>query len=126
MKTVKKRRREGKTNYSTRLKLLKGEKPRLVFRKTNKFVIGQYVLSNEAKDKIVFGITSKALLKQGWPEKMKGSLKSIPASYFTGYLISKKILKDKLETPIVDLGMLRTLGKTKIFGFIKGLIDGGL
>lgn len=126
MKTVKRRRREGKTNYSTRLKLLKSEKPRLVFRKTNKLIISQYILSDEAKDKIVFGYTSKALLKYGWPEGNKGSLKSIPASYLTGYLTAKRILKDKLETPIVDLGMLRTLRKTKIFGFLKGLIDGGL
>ena len=109
MKTVKRRRREGKTNYSTRLKLLKSEKPRLIFRKTNKLVISQYVISEEAKDKIVFGYTSKALLKYGWAENAKGSLKSIPASYLTGYLTAKRILKDKLETPIIDLGMLRTL-----------------
>lgn len=126
MKTVKRRRREGKTNYSTRLKLLKSEKPRLVFRKTNKLIISQYVTSEEAKDNVVFGYTSKALLKYGWPEKSKGSLKSVPAAYLTGYLTAKRILKDNLEKPIVDLGMLRTLGKTKIFGFIKGLIDGGL
>jgi len=127
MKTIqKRRRRENKTDYLNRLKLLKSERPRLVFRKTNKYVLGQYVLSEEAQDKINFGITSKALLKHGWPENFKGSLKSIPASYLTGYLISKKILMDKLEKPIVDLGMQRTLHKTKIFAFLKGAIDAGL
>ena len=127
MKTIqKRRRRENKTDYLKRLKLLKSDKPRLVFRKTNKYVIGQYIVSDEAKDKIVFGVTSKILLKHGWPENFKGSLKSIPASYLTGYFTAKKILKDKLETPIMDLGMTRTLHKTKIFAFIKGLIDAGL
>ena len=127
MKTIqKRRRRENKTDYLTRLKLLKSEKPRLVFRKTNTAIISQYILSDEAKDKAVIGITSKALLKYGWPESFKGSLKSITAAYLTGYLMAKKIQKQKLEVPIVDFGMLRTLHKTKIFSFLKGLIDGGI
>lgn len=125
-KVQKRRRRENKTDYLNRIKLLKSEKPRLVFRKTNQYSIGQYVISEEAKDKIVFGLTSKALLKYGWPENFKGSLKSIPAAYLTGFLIAKKILKDKLEKPVVDFGMIRTLHKTKVFAFLKGAIDGGL
>jgi len=126
MRTLKRRRKERKTDYLNRLKLLKSEKPRLVFRKTNKYVISQYIESESAQDKIIFGITSKELIKNGWPEKLKGSLKSIPASYLTGYLTAKKILKSKLEEPIVDLGMQRVIEKTKIFAFIKGLIDGGI
>jgi len=125
-KTPRKRRKQGKTDYLNRLKLLKSEKPRLVFRKTNKYFIVQYVLSEEAKDKIIFGTTSKELLLHDWPKDFSGSLKSIPAAYLTGYLFSKKIQNKKLEQPIVDLGMLRTLPKTKIFSFIKGVIDGGI
>jgi large subunit ribosomal protein L18 len=123
---AKRRRREGKTNYLVRLKLLKGGKPRLVFRKSNKFALAQYVTSEAAQDKIVMTLNSKELLKCGWPEKSKGSLKSIPASYLTGYLMGKKIQDKKLETPIVDLGMQKTSYKTKVYSFIKGLIDSGL
>lgn len=123
MKTQKKRRKQNKTDYANRLRLLKSEKPRIVFRKTNKYIIAQYVKSSQAQDKIIFGVTSKELLKYGWS---KGSLKSIPATYLTGYLIGKEINKKKLETPIVDLGMIRVLHKTKVFGFIKGLIDAGV
>ena len=127
MKTIqKRRRRENKTDYSKRLKLLKSEKPRLVFRRTNLYIISQYVESIEAQDKIVFGITSKKLLNYGWPENFKGSLKSIPAAYLTGYLTAKKILKEKLKTPIIDFGMLRTNHKTKVFAYLKGLIDAGI
>jgi len=126
MKVAKRRRRENKTDYLTRKSMLKSAKPRLVFRKTNKYIIAQYVLSNEAKDAVTIGVTSKILLKHGWPEANKGSLKSIPASYLTGYFMGKKILKDKLEEPIVDLGMIRTVQKTKVFAFIKGLKDSGL
>lgn len=125
-KTLRRRRRENKTNYSKRLKLLKSDRPRLVMRKSNAYVSVQYTLSNDAQDAIKFGLTSKALLKYGWPENFKGSLKSVSAAYLTGYLTAKKILKEKLETPIVDFGMQRVLYKTKIFGFLKGLIDAGL
>jgi large subunit ribosomal protein L18 len=125
-KVQKRRRRENKTDYLNRIRLLKNGAPRLVFRKTNSYLISQYVLSDEAKDKIVFGINSKALLKHGWPESFKGSLKSIPAAYLTGYLVGKKIIEEKLEKPIIDFGMARTIHKTKIFGFIKGMIDSGI
>jgi large subunit ribosomal protein L18 len=126
MKTVKRRRKENRTNYLKRLKLLKGGMPRVVFRRTNRYVIAQYVLSEEAKDKIVFGISSKELLKYGWPKEFEGSLKSISASYLTGYLLGKKIQEKKLDKPIVDFGMNQTLYKTRIFGFLKGLIDSGI
>ena len=125
-RTQRRRRNENKTNYSHRLKLLKSHTARLVFRKTNSYIIAQYITSDEAQDAIKFGLTSKALIKYGWPENFKGSLKSISASYLTGYLAAKKIIARKLETPIVDFGMQRTLHKTKLFAFLKGAIDGGL
>ncbi len=127
MRTIqKRRRRENRTDYLARLKMLRSGKPRLVFRKTNKHIISQYVVSEEAKDKIILGITSKKLLDYGWPESFKGSLKSIPAAYLTGYLMAKKIQEKKLETPIVDFGMMRKLHKSKLFAFLKGFIEGGI
>jgi large subunit ribosomal protein L18 len=126
MKISKRRRTEGKTDYSKRLKLLKSESPRVIFRKTNKYIIAQYVISEEAQDKIIIGITSKNLKKYGWPEEFEGSLKSITASYLTGFLIGKEIIKKKLEKPIIDFGMIRTLSKSKAFAFLKGIIDAGI
>jgi len=125
MKTVKKRRKQNRTDYLGRLKLLKSGKPRVVFRKTNKYIIAQYVTSKQAQDKIVFGVNSKDLMAHGWKEE-SGSLKSIPASYLTGYLIGKQIIKKSLETPIVDFGMTRVLHKTKTYAFLKGLIESGV
>ena len=126
MRVAKKRRRERKTDYSKRIKLLKSKKPRIVFRKTNKYIIAQYIISKEAKDSIKIGVNSRILLKYGWPKEKIGSLKSISAAYLMGYLIGKKILKNKLEMPIVDFGMIRTLYKTRVFAFLKGLIDSGV
>ena len=126
MKTPKRRRKEGKTDYNKRLSLLKGKKPRVVFRKTNRYIISQYITSKEAQDKVEFSITSKILMKYGWPKEAEGSLKSITASYLTGLLFGKEIIKEKKENPILDVGMIRALHKGKVFAFIKGLIDAGL
>jgi large subunit ribosomal protein L18 len=126
MKVSKRRRSENKTDYLKRMKLLKSETPRVVFRKTNRYVIAQYIVSKEAKDKIELGITSKKLKEFGWPDEFDGSLKSITASYLTGLLMGKEIIKKKIETPIVDFGMTRVLSKNRTFAFIKGLIDAGV
>ena len=126
MKVSKRRRKENKTDYLKRLKLLKSDKPRIVFRKTNKYIIAQYVLSKEAQDKVSFGITSKELVKYGWPESAVGGLKSVTASYLTGYLIGKTIIKKKLAEPIIDFGMIPALHKSKVFAFLKGVVDSGI
>ncbi len=125
-KTQKRRRIKGKTDYKKRLSLLKSGAPRIVIRRTNKYFIIQYVESEEAKDKVIFGFTSKSLLNYGWPEKLKGSLKSIPAAYLSGFLAGKKIKKKNLENPIPDTGMSRIIMNSRIFAFIKGLIDSGI
>lgn len=126
MKISKRRRTESKTDYLKRLKLLKSEAPRIVFRRTNRYIIAQYVVSKEAQDKVKFGVNSKKLKEYGWPDEFDGSLKSVPASYLTGFLAGKEIIKNKMETPIVDFGMTRVLSKNKTFAFINGLVDAGI
>jgi large subunit ribosomal protein L18 len=126
MKVSKRRRKQAKTDYAKRIKLLKSNSPRIVFRRTNKYLIAQYVTSKEAKDKVELGTTSKELLKFGWPKEFTGSLKSISAAYLLGLLMGKKIKEKKLEKPIVDFGMIKMLHKTKTYAFLKGLKDSGL
>jgi large subunit ribosomal protein L18 len=122
-RTIRKRRKECKTDYKSRKKLLESQLPRIVIRKTNKYFIIQTVESSEAQDKVILTFSSKELIKEGWNEKNKGSLKSIPAGYLTGLLAAKKIKNKKF---IVDLGMARTISGSRIFSVIKGLIDGGV
>lgn len=127
MKTEKRRRHKGKTDYKARIGLLKSGKPRVIFRKTNSFVTGQYVESKEAQDKVIVGASSYELLKYGWPKEMSGSLKSLPASYLTGMLLGKKILdKDENASAILDIGLLRNIKKSRIYAFAKGIIDSGV
>jgi large subunit ribosomal protein L18 len=123
LRTVKRRRKEGKTDYKLRKGLLSSKLPRIVVRRTNKYFICQVVESNEAQDKVVTGVTSRDLIKLGWDAKLNGSLKSIPAGYLTGLLLAKKIGEGKF---IMDLGMSRTIAGSRVFSVVKGLIDGGL
>jgi large subunit ribosomal protein L18 len=97
--------------------------PRIVVRRTNRYFIVQAVESVGAQDKIVATVSSKELLKNGWDEKMGGSLKSVPAGYLTGLLMAKKLGGGKY---IMDLGMARTKKGGRIFAVVKGLVDGGL
>lgn len=127
MKINKKRRISGKTDYGARKNLLKSGKARIVIRKTNKYILVQYVKSFEAKDKIILGVSSYDLIKHGWPKEASGSLKSISASYLTGYLAGKEIqAKEKKPEAIIDLGLYRNIHGSRLHAAVKGLIDSGI
>ncbi len=126
MKTIKRRKKENRTDYQKRLNLLKSKSPRVIVRKTNRYIIVQYAISEQTRDRIEINANSRELLDYGWPKDSQGSLKSVPAAYLTGFLMGKKIKKSKKENPIVDFGMIRVIWKTKIFAVVKGLIDSGV
>jgi large subunit ribosomal protein L18 len=126
MKVSKRRRQENRTDYFKRRNLLKSETPRIVFRKTNRYLIAQYIESKEAQDKIIFGLNSKQLLKYGWPKNLDSALKNTPAAYLFGIMTGIKITHDKLKTPILDFGLQRVLKGSKTQAFIKGLVDSGI
>ncbi len=124
-RTLKRRRREAKTDYKSRLNLLKSEKIRLVVRKTNRYIIAQFVESDIAKDKILFGISSKDLLERGWSKENIGSLKNKTAGYLTGAMIGK-LGKEKIKEAILDIGMNRNVKKSRIYSVLKGVLDAGI
>jgi large subunit ribosomal protein L18 len=124
-KTIRQRRLKGKTDYKARLALLKSEKPRLVVRKTNRYIIAQLVVTEIAQDKVMIGLSSKSLLTKGWPKEKSGSLKSLAACYLTGLLIGK-LAKEKYKEAILDMGMYRNIQKSRLYSFLKGAIDAGL
>jgi len=124
MKLDKKRRRERKTNYNKRLILLKGETPRLVIRKTNKYIILQIIESNHAQDKVKYQVNTKELLKYGWPEDKSGSLKNLAASYLGGLLLGVK--SKEIKKVILDTGLIPNTKGSRIYAAIKGIADAGL
>ncbi len=125
MRTIRRRRMEAKTDYKSRLALLKSEKARLVIRKTNRYIVVQIVESDLAQDKILFGVNSKALLTKGWPKNQSGSLKSLPAAYLTGLMLGK-MAKTKVKECVLDIGMNRNVKKSRLYAALKGAIDAGL
>ena len=76
------RKRENKTNYLKRLKLLLSRKGRLVVRFTNRKVVAQLVEFTPKGDKVLVATDSFALRKLGW----QYSCKNLPAAYLTGFL----------------------------------------
>jgi large subunit ribosomal protein L18 len=125
MKTIRRRRGEGKTDYKSRMNMLKSGKSRLVVRVSNRYVTAQIVESDIAKDKVVIGVNSKQLLSKGWPKELSGSLKGRAAAYLTGFMLGK-IAKSKVKEAIFDIGLNRNIQKSRIYAVLKGAIDSGL
>jgi len=124
-KLDKKRRKQSKTNYKKRLNLLKGNYPRLVVRKSNKYITIQIIKSKNAQDKVLYMVNSKELLKHGWPEDKSGSLKNLSASYLAGFLLGKKAKTLKQEL-ILDSGLIPSTKGSRVYAAVKGVSDAGL
>ncbi|PIN87410.1 50S ribosomal protein L18 [Candidatus Woesearchaeota archaeon CG10_big_fil_rev_8_21_14_0_10_32_24] len=116
------RKKEGKTNYHRRLKILLSQKSRLVVRLTNQKVIVQIIQFFPEGDRVAIGMDSSALRELGW----KYSLKNISAAYLTGLLIGKKAVDAKQEEVVFDSGNQSILHGGKHFAFLKGIVDSGL
>jgi len=116
------RKRERKTDYKKRLNLLASRKPRLVVRFTNKQIIAQIIEFSSKGDKIIVGIDSSSLKKQGW----NYSYKNMPAAYLAGNLIGKEAVSKGCKVAILDTGFKTPLNGGKIYAFLKGVLDGGL
>ncbi|MBC8444129.1 50S ribosomal protein L18 [Candidatus Woesearchaeota archaeon] len=125
-KTIKKvnyrRKREGRTNYNKRLKLLLSKKPRLVIRRSLNNITLQIVEYQQKGDKIITGANSSELKKIGW----KANTGNIPSAYLTGVLLAKKAKEHKIGEVIVDLGLNNTTKGSRLFAALKGAIDNGL
>ena len=125
-KLDKRRRQENKTDYRKRLVLLKGNCPRLVVRKSNKYLVLQIVGSKHAQDNVICTVSTKELLKHGWPKEKTGSLKSLGAAYLGGLLISKKV-GDKVKGKIIlDSGLIPSTKGSRVYAAVKGVKDAGL
>jgi len=150
------RRREGKTDYRARRKMVRQDKNkfnnkkyRLVVRFTNKRVICQIMYATIRGDMIVAQATSDELTKYGVP----CGHKNYAAAYCTGLLIARRVLKkfgldetfkgkeeidgedyhvedeENDQRPfkcILDVGLQSTTKGHRMWGALKGAVDGGL
>src|SRR5512137_1557853 len=82
------RRREGRTNYHVRYKLILSKKPRVVIRKSNASTTLQLVIAEQLGDKTLLTVNSKDIKSFGFTS----SFSNLPAAYLTGLLFGKKML----------------------------------
>jgi len=150
------RRRQGKTDYYARKRLVVNDKDkydtkkyRLVVRFTNKRVLTSVVYSTIKGDMTVAAADSSELTRFG----VTRGLTNYAAAYATGLLLARRLLKDKkMDSAHVgqteadgklyniddgnnerkpfkaylDVGLARTTTGNRVFGAMKGACDGGL
>jgi large subunit ribosomal protein L5e len=150
------RRREGKTDYYARKRLVVQDKNkynapkyRLVVRFTNKDVICQIAYSTLEGDRVLASAYSHELPKYG----VKVGLTNYASAYATGLLLARRLLTqigladtyagqvnpDGAEFHVeavedqrrpfrafLDVGLRRTTTGARVFGALKGAVDGGL
>jgi large subunit ribosomal protein L18 len=116
------RRREARTNYHQRLRLLKSGKPRLVARKSNQHTRAQLITTGPNGDETVTSASSGDLAEYGW-EAPTGNL---PAAYLTGLLAGYRALEAGLEEAVLDIGLNTATPGSKVFAVQEGAIDAGL
>ena len=114
------RKREGKTNYKKRLKLLLSGKPRLVVRTFLKNISAQIIEYSPKGDRIIAAASARELEALGW----KYNKGNIPAAYLTGLLAGRKA-KEKGEV-ILDIGLKNLTKGSRIAACLKGVLDAGL
>ena len=116
------RRREGKTDYAARIKLVDYEKSRLVVRVSNNHANVQVIDYAPEGDLTVASAVSKQLAGFGY----KGHTNNISAFYLTGYLCAKRALANGIENAILDIGLKSPIKGSKVFAALKGAVDAGL
>lgn len=116
------RRREGRTDYQNRLKLLKSGKTRAVVRRQNQNVIVQFVDYDPDGDIVRTQANAHELEDHGW----EGHTGNIPAGYLTGYLAGLRAGEDGIEDAVLDIGLHKPESGGVLFSALKGIVDAGI
>lgn len=116
------RRREQRTNYRARLRLVKSGKVRAVIRKSGSHMLIEFVTWEQNGDNTLITVSSAQLGKFGWNAPMG----NVPAAYLTGLLAGKLAKALNVEEAIADLGMQASTKGSRLYAAVKGLVDAGL
>ena len=100
--------------------MLMGKRDFITVNITNENTQVQILKPGMAGDKVVASAHSRYLLEKGW----KGSRKSVPAAYLTGYLAGKKALGQGAKDAILYTGTRRYT--QRMAAALKGVIDAGV
>jgi len=99
---------------------LMGKRDFITVNISNENTLVQVLTPGMTGDKVVSSAHSRYLLEKGW----KGSRKSVPAAYLTGYLAGKKALGKGAKDAILYTGTKRYT--QRMAAALKGVIDAGL
>ena len=116
------RRREGKTDYFRRLRLLKSNEPRAVIRVTLRNATVQFVEYHPEGDRVLASANGTDLKKLGWSH----SCSNLTAVYLTGLLAGKRAAQSEVETAVLDIGLKVPSKGAKVFASLKGMLDAGI
>ncbi|MBW2988971.1 50S ribosomal protein L18 [Candidatus Woesearchaeota archaeon] len=119
MKLGFKRKKNGKTDYRKRLRILSSNKPRLVVRKSLKNISAQITEYGENGDKVILAGHSSELKKYGY----EGNKGNIPSAYLVGVLIGSKAKKKGIKDLIFDMGLQKSVKGSRIYALLKGCVD---
>jgi len=117
-----KRKREGRTYYKKRLKILLSNKFRFVIRKSLRNLGASVIEYSPKGDKVLFTVDSKALSKFGW----KGDNGNLPSAYLIGLLAGKKAIEKGVTEAVLDLGFNNSTKGSRLYATLAGAIDAGL
>lgn len=116
------RRKEGRTDYSKRARLVVSDRPRMVVRKTNRHVLIQLVTAEIEGDRTLVTANSRELAGYGFT----GSTSGLPAAYLTGMLFAVKALNADYQRAVLDIGLHRATRGARVFAALKGAVSAGL
>jgi large subunit ribosomal protein L18 len=116
------RRREGRTDYAQRLRLLKSGDPRLVARISNRHATAQIERPGATGDETLAAAHSADLEAFGW----EAPTSNLPSAYLTGLLVGGRAAASGVERAVLDIGLRTPTPGAKVFAVQEGAIDGGL
>jgi len=118
----KRRKREGKTHYKKRLKILISRKTRLVIRKSSRNIVAQAIKFDPKGDIVLLSSDSKKLASIGY----KLNTGNITSAYLTGLRFGIIAKKKGIGELILDLGLYKSVKGSRIYACLKGVIDAGI
>ncbi|MFX0171508.1 MAG: 50S ribosomal protein L18 [Candidatus Hodarchaeota archaeon] len=116
------RRREGKTNYHLRRKLVQSNKIRTVVRLTNSHAIVQFVEARLLGDITLSTAHSRELKNYNW----NGATSNLPSAYLVGFLAGLKAKEAGISEAILDIGLNPPIYGSRVFTALKGIVDAGI
>jgi large subunit ribosomal protein L18 len=116
------RRRQGRTDYRLRRRLVISSRLRLITRGSLRHMTVQVARAGSKGDEILVSASSSELRKFGW----RGPSGNISAAYLTGLLLGHRAKVAGVEGVIVDLGLQSPSKGTRTFAAVRGALDAGL